>query len=524
MKKRIIILAVIELLVMAFLLVLVINSRSAGREVLNPGLTSWESRYVSGEGGIFAGDPSIYPEGLSEGEEIDFIYGPYFSLPAGNYSVSIDYECEAPQTFEVYSYKSGSAVFKHEPEKLTSDKTTQTYHFTLLKAVDDLEIRIHYNGNGAIKISNINVVASSFLVREIVLAVFLLFVFADICVYLYVKQGPKAGDGRKLWIDVCRGVGIILVLLGHAESPFKWLIFGFHMPLFFILSGYLYKGGRKASEYISGLFKRYMIPYFVLAFLNLIVRMFQMYFEDGLTKEWVGRFIFLGIADAGEWLPNCVSLWFLTALFLAMAGMYLIHEKLMPFQRFIVVLLCLAGAVLMDRFNCPNVPFNVGQAMMGIVFAEVGWILKKYDIIKKTAQLKAADKIGLFAVILICGVDAVWYNYSLGGEITAMLSMRYEFVPLWLMGAVFISVCVMALCYRICSLPLSGLTVPLGALGRHTMIFFGFDFCMAIYSTRILQAYFSYSPWHFEVPVRFLLLLLLFLLGRIAKLDKHKII
>ena len=90
-NKRIIILAIFELLVVAFLMIFAVNSRSKGREVLNPDLTSWESRYVANEGGVWAGDGSIYPEGLLEGEEIDLLYGPYFSLPAGNYSVSIDY-------------------------------------------------------------------------------------------------------------------------------------------------------------------------------------------------------------------------------------------------------------------------------------------------------------------------------------------------------------------------------------------------------------------------------------------------
>jgi fucose 4-O-acetylase-like acetyltransferase len=55
---------------------------------------------------------------------------------------------------------------------------------------------------------------------------------------------------RILWIDVCRGIGILLVVLGHCDPFFNKYIYGFHMPLFFLLSGWLYNkqksgGGRK---------------------------------------------------------------------------------------------------------------------------------------------------------------------------------------------------------------------------------------------------------------------------------------
>lgn len=47
---------------------------------------------------------------------------------------------------------------------------------------------------------------------------------------------------RENWIDYCRGLGIILMIVGHSAAP-EYLdtwIYGFHMPMFYILSGYLY--------------------------------------------------------------------------------------------------------------------------------------------------------------------------------------------------------------------------------------------------------------------------------------------
>lgn len=47
---------------------------------------------------------------------------------------------------------------------------------------------------------------------------------------------------RLAYIDVARGFVIILMLIGHANAPDPLVkaIFGFHMPFFFILSGFLY--------------------------------------------------------------------------------------------------------------------------------------------------------------------------------------------------------------------------------------------------------------------------------------------
>lgn len=61
---------------------------------------------------------------------------------------------------------------------------------------------------------------------------------------------------RVEWIDACKGFTMLLVILGHCldgylkaklfVSDFWWMqilfdfIYSFHMPLFFVLSGYLF--------------------------------------------------------------------------------------------------------------------------------------------------------------------------------------------------------------------------------------------------------------------------------------------
>ncbi|MEJ7925197.1 acyltransferase family protein [Sphingobium sp. AN641] len=49
------------------------------------------------------------------------------------------------------------------------------------------------------------------------------------------------GRDRLGWVDVARGIGIVAVVAGHAAPPgaLRDMMYSFHMPLFFILSGML---------------------------------------------------------------------------------------------------------------------------------------------------------------------------------------------------------------------------------------------------------------------------------------------
>lgn len=80
---------------------------------------------------------------------------------------------------------------------------------------------------------------------------------------------------RLLWIDLLREIGIILVVVGHTRPPFTKLIYGFHMPFFFVISGYLCATGKSLaaspSRFISKSANRYLLPYGFLCILNMII-------------------------------------------------------------------------------------------------------------------------------------------------------------------------------------------------------------------------------------------------------------
>lgn len=69
------------------------------------------------------------------------------------------------------------------------------------------------------------------------------------------------------WIDIAKGIAIILVIVGHTvpnPSPLRHAIFSFHMPVFFFLAGYTFRP-KPWRELLSGSVPRLLVPYLVLA-------------------------------------------------------------------------------------------------------------------------------------------------------------------------------------------------------------------------------------------------------------------
>lgn len=86
-----------------------------------------------------------------------------------------------------------------------------------------------------------------------------------------------ANTTRVEWIDLLRSMGLLLVILGHVKNvpvEVKLAIYSFHMPLFFVLSGYLWN--EKCIEKSFGNFVKkkaqsLLVPYFKVAFVCLLV-------------------------------------------------------------------------------------------------------------------------------------------------------------------------------------------------------------------------------------------------------------
>ena len=73
---------------------------------------------------------------------------------------------------------------------------------------------------------------------------------------------PAMTPAQRLdWLDMAKGIGMILVVYGHSYGPSNYYVYLFHMPLFFILSGFLFNREQRFGTYFykkfTGLYRSF---------------------------------------------------------------------------------------------------------------------------------------------------------------------------------------------------------------------------------------------------------------------------
>ena len=142
---------------------------------------------------------------------------------------------------------------------------------------------------------------------------------------------------RLPYLDAARGLAILLVVLGHiweTEQPLPVLIYSFHVPLFFIISGslaaYTKQEQRPFGRLIMARLKSLLIPYacFELGFVVIFGIRNHFDFSSQGLRAYDGLLL----------QPLNVPLWFLPALFLTELFLLLLLKRIK--NRTAVAFLC----------------------------------------------------------------------------------------------------------------------------------------------------------------------------------------
>ena len=170
-------------------------------------------------------------------------------------------------------------------------------------------------------------------------------------------------EKRLGWIDIAKGIGIMLVVLGHTIVPglrekydvanFLWtFIYSFHMPLFFFLSGYLFEHGLKRyadkKRFLLSKARKLLLPYlffsvFAYVFIALALKVSKLAVilqDGGYTASSVIQAL-LGILSYHEHIDK--HIWFCYALFVSfLLNIFLPKAMKHPAGLTVQLLLCLS--------------------------------------------------------------------------------------------------------------------------------------------------------------------------------------
>lgn len=232
---------------------------------------------------------------------------------------------------------------------------------------------------------------------------------------------------RDDFIDFAKAVAIVLVVLGHSiqygnganylttgeffdNQIFKW-IYGFHMPLFMIISGHLSKkaiASKSTGELLKDRFRSLLIPIIAWGALEFVIELVIQGAQNGygaaqLTKR-LGSHIVYG-------------LWFLWAVFYCSIAVSVIYKHL---RNSIIAYAVLIGAMLLtpDIYNFQAYKFMFLYFALPVAFFKTDareWLSRRTNV-----QLAVMMIISLATY---AGIMSFWerdfYIYTTGFSILA---------------------------------------------------------------------------------------------------------
>ena len=159
------------------------------------------------------------------------------------------------------------------------------------------------------------------------------------------------GHNRLEWIDWMNIIGIYLVVLGHFYSVGEKFIYVFHVPLFFLISGFLSKKESDNSLFWRKLWYNLAVPMLIMTILYFVIHSIK----ELLTGDfhlvdiyWFIRNVVFGMVSGFD------ALWFVyTLILLKIILQYSCSSKLFYSYTFVMLIL----AYFYNRIDLSGMPF-----------------------------------------------------------------------------------------------------------------------------------------------------------------------
>lgn len=239
----------------------------------------------------------------------------------------------------------------------------------------------------------------------------------------------ETGENRSEVIDILKGIGILFMVLGHMHfsKAFNYYIFGFHMPLFFMVSGYLYR--RPASIYMAVIrkAKSLLIPYlsFGVGYWLLWIIRFRREDQSAVQPLWSL------LLNGTEGLVIESALWFLPTLFIVYI-IFVLIDRIVPkttYKVYIAGMLALTGCMTARLF------FDIGGGYFWVALSASGLFLIGICVKEHIDYLKtkwiAVYKAVPFLGIAIANMLLIYLN----GDVN-MRTGEWAFLPLTYINAI----------------------------------------------------------------------------------------
>lgn len=293
------------------------------------------------------------------------------------------------------------------------------------------------------------------------------------------------------WIDLAKGITILLVIVGHTVgSPLRGIIFSFHMPLFFILSSVTFRYSADKEQFVTNAkkaFKHLVVPAYVMYALVTCIFVLQnlsLFTSAEFVKAFVGDRLLSAFFASGVEITMASKVispmgipWFLIVLFLGRTLFDCLQLKL-------------SGKCL--------IVCSVILSVIGVWFGSVQWLPLSFDIVLAIQPLfYVGMHFGIFKVeskpafkLMISGV--IWavvliISYIFAYHYMELACRRYTLYPLCYVGAIAGTLAVAEISVIIGSL--KRFVAPLLYLGKNSL----YMLCIHILDSSLFYKFWNLS-------------------------------
>lgn len=293
------------------------------------------------------------------------------------------------------------------------------------------------------------------------------------------------------WIDLAKGITILLVIIGHTvsegfyEQVLRGLIFSFHMPLFFILSCATYKLSESKEKFIEKSRKaaQYLLTpaLFTFAIGILIQCMRTPELCIGGLEFWKGKLFTLlfasgvslsynGFEVAGLGIP-----WFFFALFMGRMVFDYAHLVLEDEAK-VFLCCCLLGMTGILFGKTQWMPFSMDIAIAIMPFFYFGYCMKKMSV--------AEHPFRKFLIWSVVWIGTLLLSFTSGWTYMELAVRRYTLFPICYLTAIAGTMAVCEMSVILCRV--KNLIKPLIFFGKNSMY---------LLCVHILDGYWSSIWW-----------------------------
>lgn len=188
----------------------------------------------------------------------------------------------------------------------------------------------------------------------------------------------KLEDRREKWCDISKGIVICLMIIGHSASLYpdiiREMIYSFHMPFFFMISGYWFDETKYSTRsYLIKKVKRLLLPYICFSAVFLVIRIIVFNLGADDIKSYIISICFKGYGVSTEW--------FFLALFEVEIITFLLFKYLYYDKAIIMIFLLSLFGIQASVYDI-HYPFLLDVSLTSLLLYGTGRIIKLLSLDK----------------------------------------------------------------------------------------------------------------------------------------------